>query len=83
MEPTLKRVSKNGEWVWEVTYNGIARYHAQDWQARWIYEQALRLYSKQANLASIAPAKWCLACHRAHDLTLNCLENGYEHPVPE
>ena len=49
MEPTLKRVSKDGEWVWEVTYNGIARYHAQDWQARWIYEQALRIYSEQAS----------------------------------
>lgn len=49
MEPTLKRVSKDGEWVWEVTYNGIARYHSQDWQARWIYEQALRIYSEQAN----------------------------------
>jgi len=48
-KPTLKRVSKNGEWVWEVTYCGIVRWHAQDWQARWIYEQAVRLYSKQAS----------------------------------
>lgn len=49
MEPTLNRVPRDGQWIWEVTYNGIARYHAQDWQARWIYEQALRLYSQQAN----------------------------------
>ena len=48
-EPTLKRVSRNGQWVWEVTFNGMARYHAQDWQASWIYEQAVRLYSKQVN----------------------------------
>ena len=48
-EPTLKRVSRNGEWVWEITCNGMTRYHAQDWQARWIYEQAVRLYSKQAS----------------------------------
>jgi hypothetical protein len=48
-KPTIKRVSKNGEWVWEVTYGGTVRWHAQDWQARWIYEEALRLYSKQVN----------------------------------
>ena len=33
MEPTLNRVPRDGQWVWEVTYNGIARYHSQDWQA--------------------------------------------------
>ena len=49
MEPTLKRVSKNGQWIWEVTFNGMVRRHAQDWQARWIYEQAVRLYSRQVN----------------------------------
>jgi len=49
MEPTLKRVSKNGEWIWEITYGGTVRWHAQEWQARWIYEQALRFYSKQAS----------------------------------
>ena len=49
MEPTLKRVLKDGEWAWEVTYGGTVRWHAQDWQARWIYEQALRIYSEQAS----------------------------------
>ena len=49
MEPTLKRVLKDGEWAWQVTYGGTVRWHAQDWQARWIYEEALRLYSKQAS----------------------------------
>jgi hypothetical protein len=51
MEPTLKRVLKNGEWVWEITCNGMTRYHAQDWQARWYYEQALRFYSERVNAA--------------------------------
>ena len=49
MEPTLKRVSRNGQWIWQVTYSGTVRFHAQEWQARWIYEQALRFYSKQVN----------------------------------
>tara|TARA_R110000824_G_C14660927_1_gene617810 strand:+ start:268 stop:420 length:153 start_codon:yes stop_codon:yes gene_type:complete len=48
-KPTIKRVLQNGECLWQVTYNGIARYHAQDWQARWIYEQAMRLYSRQVS----------------------------------
>ena len=45
--PTIKRIFKNGQDVWEITYNGMTRHHSQDWQARCLYEQALRLYSLQ------------------------------------
>lgn len=47
--PTIKRIFKDGQWVWAITYNGMTRYHSQDWQAHWLYEQALRLYSSQIN----------------------------------
>jgi hypothetical protein len=47
--PTIEKILKDGEWVWEVSYAGTAQYHKQDWQAKWLYEQAVQLYSKKVS----------------------------------
>jgi hypothetical protein len=45
--PTIEKVFKDGEWVWEVSYAGTVQYHKQDWQAKWLYEQAVQAYSRK------------------------------------
>ncbi len=47
--PTIEKVLKDGEWVWEVSYAGTVQYHKQDWQAKWLYEQAVQAYSKKVS----------------------------------
>jgi len=47
--PRIEKILKDGEWVWEVSYAGTVQYHKQDWQAKWLYEQALQLYSKKVS----------------------------------
>jgi len=45
--PKIEKVLKDGEWVWEVSYAGTVQYHKQDWQAKWLYEQAMQAYSRK------------------------------------
>jgi len=45
--PTISYRIKDGKWVWVVTYCGMVRFHAQEWQARWMFEQAMNLYPRQ------------------------------------
>ena len=45
--PKIEKVLKDGEWVWEVSYAGTVQYHKQDWQAKWLYEQAVQAYSRK------------------------------------
>ena len=45
--PKIEKILKNGEWVWEVSYAGTVQYHKQDWQAKWLYEQAVQAYSRK------------------------------------
>ena len=47
--PKIDKVLKDGEWVWEVSYAGTVQYHKQDWQAKWLYEQAVQAYSKKVS----------------------------------
>ena len=47
--PTIEKVLKDGVWLWEVSYAGTVRYHEQDWQAKWLYEQAVQAYSKKVS----------------------------------
>lgn len=47
--PTIEKVLKDGEWVWEVSYAGTVQYHKQDWQAKWLYEQAVQAYSRKVS----------------------------------
>ncbi len=43
--PTIKRVkSKDGHYVWEVTYNCQTKSHHQSWQAMVFYHQAMECY---------------------------------------
>jgi len=44
-KPTIRKVKKNGEWIWEVECGGIVRQHKQDWQAQWLYSYLMRLYN--------------------------------------
>jgi hypothetical protein len=44
-KPTIRRVLRNNEWVWEVTLpDSTVKYHRQDWQAQWLYSYACILY---------------------------------------
>ena len=45
--PTIEKILKDGEWVWEVSYAGTVQYHKQDWQAKCLYEQAVQVYSRK------------------------------------
>ena len=45
--PKIEKVLKDGVWLWEVSYAGTAQYHKQDWQAKWLYEQAVQVYSRK------------------------------------
>lgn len=47
--PKIEKILKDGEWVWEVSYAGTVQYHKQDWQAKWLYEQAMQVYSKKVS----------------------------------
>ena len=47
--PKIDKILKNGEWVWEVSYAGTVQYHKQDWQAKWLYEQAVQAYSRKVS----------------------------------
>jgi len=47
--PTIEKVLKDGVWLWEVCYAGTVQYHKQDWQAKWLYEQAVQAYSKKVS----------------------------------
>ena len=47
--PTIEKVLKDGVWLWEVSYAGTVQYHKQDWQAKWLYEQAVQAYSKKVS----------------------------------
>jgi len=47
--PTIKRVkSKDGHYVWQVTYAGMCKEHVQSWQAMVFYHQALECYHNDA-----------------------------------
>ena len=45
--PKIEKILKDGEWVWEVSFAGTVQYHKQDWQAKWLYEQAVQAYSRK------------------------------------
>ena len=47
--PKIEKVLKDGVWLWEVSYAGTAQYHKQDWQAKWLYEQAVQVYSRKVS----------------------------------
>jgi len=47
--PKIEKVLKDGVWLWEVSYAGTVRYHKQDWQAKWVYEQAVQVYSRKVS----------------------------------
>ena len=47
--PKIEKVLKDGVWLWEVSYAGTVQYHKQDWQAKWLYEQALQAYSRKVS----------------------------------
>ncbi len=47
--PKIEKVLKDGVWLWEVSYAGTVQYHKQDWQAKWLYEQAVQAYSKKVS----------------------------------
>ena len=45
--PTMQVAkNKNGEKVWRVTYAGMIREHAQEWQARVWFQEALQAYAR-------------------------------------
>ena len=46
--PKIEQIEKeNGEKVWRVTYAGMIKEHAQDWQAKRHYGQACEVYVQQ------------------------------------
>ena len=47
--PKIEKVLKDGVWLWEVSYAGTVQYHKQDWQAKWLYEQAVQAYSRKVS----------------------------------
>ncbi len=47
--PTIKRVkSKDGDYIWQVTYAGMCKEHVQSWQAMVFYHQAMECYHNDA-----------------------------------
>ncbi len=47
--PTIKRVkSKDGDYIWQVTYAGMCKEHVQSWQAMVFYHQATECYHNDA-----------------------------------
>lgn len=47
--PTIKRVkSKDGDYIWQVTYAGMTKEHVQSWQAMVFYHQAMECYHNDA-----------------------------------
>ena len=50
--PTIKRVkSKDGNYVWQVTYAGMCKEHVQSWQAMVFYHQLVANYQHDVNSA--------------------------------
>lgn len=47
--PKIEKILKKGEWIWEVSYAGTVQYCKKDWQAKWLYEQALQFYSRNVS----------------------------------
>jgi len=45
MKPTIKQVEKDGELVWQIEAAGLTKFHAQKWQAEWLYNYLTRLYN--------------------------------------
>ena len=45
MKPTIKQVEKDGELVWQVEAAGLTKFHAQKWQAMWLYNYLTSLYN--------------------------------------
>jgi hypothetical protein len=56
--PTIKRVkSKDGDYIWQVTYAGMTKEHHQSWQAMIFYHQAMECYHNDAgNLKALLHA---------------------------
>ena len=50
--PELVQINTPSGPLWRITYAGMTREHRQEWQAKWIYEQAMRMYHSAANPAS-------------------------------
>lgn len=50
--PELVQIDTPSGPLWRISYAGMVREHAQEWQARWIYEQAQRIYYSADNPAS-------------------------------
>ena len=47
--PTIKRVkSKDGHYIWQVTYASMVKEHSQSWQAMVFYHQAMECYHNDA-----------------------------------
>jgi len=45
MKPTIKQVKKDGELVWQIEAAGLTKFHAQKWQAEWLYTYLTSLYN--------------------------------------
>ena len=43
-KPAIEQVEKDGLLLWEVSHCGMVRYFKYDWQARYHFEQCVRLY---------------------------------------
>jgi len=50
--PELVQIDTPSGPLWRITYAGMTREHGQEWQARWIYEQAVSMYQSAINPAS-------------------------------
>lgn len=50
--PKLIQINTPSGPLWRITYAGMTREHGQEWQAKWIYEQALQMYQS----AAVSPA---------------------------
>jgi hypothetical protein len=50
--PELVQINTPSGPLWRITYAGMTREHTQEWQAIWIYEQALLMYQSAVNPAS-------------------------------
>jgi len=42
--PTIKRVKAGNGYIWQVTYAGMLKEHAESWQAMIFYHQAMECY---------------------------------------
>jgi len=70
MKPTIKQVEKDGELVWQIEAVGLTKFHAQKWQAEWLYNYLTRLYNcdeTNSQHLSHGPSK----CQLDHDASTN------------